>query len=487
MFFHSLSYALVFLPVAVTVYFLLNRTGNAVLGKVWLVCASLFFYGFTNYAFIPVIIVSISINYIFGRLLAQDAGIAVQQVRLRKLVLLGGVLFNLGALMFYKYTNFVIDTLNDLFIVNITPLGILLPLGISFLAFQQIAYLVDCYNREVREGNFLNYCLFITFFPRLIAGPLVYHHEVMPQFASPQGRKLNYDNLSRGLIMISVGLFKKIVIADALASCADRGFDIASRLSFFDAWLTSLSYTLQIYFDFSGYTDIALGSAFLFNIALPINFNSPYRSLDMQEFWRRWHITLSRWLIKYLYIPLGGNRRGTIRTFLNILITFIVCGIWHGAGWTFLAWGGMHGLGIIACRIWRNAGVRLPKAVSWLLTFLYVNCAWVLFRAETFGDAMKVYRGMVDIGSIALPGTWEKILSLFNDTTATFSTWIDVVWTGGNSFLCVVLGMILSIAFKNSQELMNTFNLRWALLTSIMALWALMLLSKESEFVYFQF
>ena len=284
-----------------------------------------------------------------------------------------------------------------------------------------------------------------------------------------------------------MGLFKKIVIADSFAVYADRGFDISETLSFCEAWITSLSYTLQIYFDFSGYTDIALGSAYFFNIKLPINFDSPYKSLNMQEFWRRWHVTLGRWLLKYLYIPLGGSHCGRFRIYFNLFITFILCGLWHGAGWTFLAWGGMHALGIIVCRMWGGSGLRLPRVVSWGITFLYVNCAWVFFRAENFRDAIKVFKGMVRFETIeigSLPGT---VLLLLKNFEISLDSLIALLSGDDVSVVYVLIGIIVCVAFKNSFEIMKKLNWGWAVGASLLAVLSLMLLSKESPFIYFQF
>ena len=364
-------YYIIFLLVTVSVYVNLSKTGKVPAGKIWLVLVSLYFYGFVNIAYIPLILVSIAANYVFGVYLDEKHSGKL----FRKTVLVIGVSFNLGLLMVFKYTSFLLENVNELFSTNISIMHIILPLAISFFTFQQIAYLVDKYRGEINENNLLNYCLFVTYFPKLIAGPLVCYNDIMSQFARLGKKIFSYKNISYGLFLVSIGLFKKIVLADSFAAFADRGFDMSESLSFTEAWITSLSYTLQIYFDFSGYTDIALGSAFFFGITLPLNFDSPYKSLNMQEFWRRWHVTLGRWLLKYLYIPLGGSHCGRFRTYFNLFTTFVLCGIWHGAGWTFLAWGGMHGLGVVVCRIWGFSGLRLPKVISWVITFLYINCA----------------------------------------------------------------------------------------------------------------
>ncbi|MCK5677310.1 MAG: MBOAT family protein, partial [Flavobacteriaceae bacterium] len=244
------------------------------------------------------------------------------------------------------------------------------------------------------EYDFLNYALFVTFFPQLIAGPIVHHSEMMPQFASRWNLVKNYKNIAMGLFIFSMGLFKKVVIADSFAVWATAGFDTATTLTLFEAWATSLSYTFQLYFDFSGYTDMAIGAALLFNIKLPINFNSPYKALSIQDFWRRWHITLSRFLKDYIYIPLGGNRKGEFRTYTNLMATFIIGGIWHGAGWTFVFWGLLHGLALVVHRAWDKLGFKLWTWLAWFITFNFINIAWVFFRAREWDDAIKVLGSM---------------------------------------------------------------------------------------------
>ena len=480
--FNSYYYIMFFLPI-VAVYLILRKTSAVPAGKAWLVLASLYFYGFMNFSFVPLILFSIIVNYFFGILLDGNTKGKLS----RRSVLVFGISFNLGLLIYFKYTNFLLVNINELFNINIPALQIILPLAISFFTFQQIAYLVDKSKGEIKENNFLNYCLFVTFFPKLIAGPIVYYNEMMPQFARSGKKIFTYKNLSYGIFLVSIGLFKKIAIADSFAVYADRGFEITESLSFCDAWITSLSYTLQIYFDFSGYTDIALGSAYFFNIKLPINFDSPYKSLNMQEFWRRWHITLGRWLMKYLYIPLGGSHCSNLRTYFNLLATFILCGLWHGAGWTYLAWGGMHGLGIIVCRMWHGIGVKLPKVVSWGITFLYVNCAWVLFRAEHFSDAIKVFKGMLSFETIELSSSLSELSSLLKDSETSLDALFKIVAGDAGSIIYVLIGIMVCLAFKNSLEIMKKLNWRWAIGAALIAVLSLMLISKESPFIYFQF
>ncbi|MFA7092700.1 MAG: MBOAT family O-acyltransferase, partial [Arcobacteraceae bacterium] len=349
MLFNSYEFIFAFLPLSFFIYFYLLNKRLIVGAKGFLVFASLFFYSWWNVAYLPLILISMLFNYIVGNSLNKKIHGAnnqdknhVQSTQViktkvsSKTLLIVGIIANLSLLGYFKYADFFIENVNVISGVNIQPLNLLLPLAISFFTFQQIAYLVDSYRGETKEYDFLNYALFVTFFPQLIAGPIVHHKEMMPQFASTYNLVKKYKNIALGLFIFSIGLFKKVVIADTFAVWATAGFDHAQTLNLVEAWATSLSYTFQLYFDFSGYTDMAIGAALLFNIKLPINFNSPYKAQNIQDFWRRWHITLSRFLRDYVYIPLGGNKQSSFRTYSNLLATFVIGGLWHGAGWTFI-------------------------------------------------------------------------------------------------------------------------------------------------------
>ena len=345
MLFNSYEYILLFLPVTAVLYLLLSRLGLARQATLLLILGSLYFYASWRLDFLPLLLDSIVFNYLLGRRLSDHAH------RRRGLLALG-ILANVLLLGVFKYSDFLIDTLNRLMDSGLAPLGLTLPLAISFFTFQQIAYLVDSYRGATREYDFTRYALFVTFFPQLIAGPIVHHSEMMPQFANRENRRINHQNIAQGITIFCIGLFKKVMIADYFAGIATPGFDQPEVLSFFEAWATSLSYSLQLYFDFSGYTDMAIGSALLFNIRLPVNFDSPYKARNIQDFWRRWHITLSRFLRDYIYIPLGGNRGSPVTTGRNLMLTFLIGGLWHGAGWAFIFWGFLHGAAIIMQRIW---------------------------------------------------------------------------------------------------------------------------------------
>lgn len=341
MLFNSYIFILFFLPVTLIVYFLLNRTNKYVLSNVWLICMSLWFYAYFNTSYIVIILLSISGNYIVSRILYTEYVNTNKWIK--RLVLIVGILINVGSIFYFKYFDFFISNVNALFNQTFELKNVLLPLGISFFTFQQISYLVDSYRGETKDYGFVEYALFVSFFPQLIAGPIVLHSEVIPQFRNKEQRKFNHDNMAKGLYIFAVGLFKKVLIADTFAKAVNWGFSSYMNISSMDSFLVSLCYTFQLYFDFSGYCDMAVGIGNMFNIKLPNNFNSPYKATSITDFWSRWHMSLTRFLRQYVYIPLGGNRKGKVRTYINIMIVFLVSGIWHGANWTFIIWGIIHG------------------------------------------------------------------------------------------------------------------------------------------------
>jgi D-alanyl-lipoteichoic acid acyltransferase DltB (MBOAT superfamily) len=406
MLFNSNVFILVFLPLVVVGFYVLGRRGNEwAIG--FLAAASLFFYGWWQATYLLLLLASILVNFALGRLLAQR--------RSRSLITLG-IAFNLALLGYFKYANFLVDTTNAVFETDNSLAPIALPLAISFFTFQQIAYLVDVYRGHVKETDFRHYVLFVSFFPQLIAGPIVYHKEMMPQFARSALARLDWQSIALGLTLFSFGLFKKVCLADRVAEYASPVFHLAEAgetLTFFQAWGGTLSYSFQIYFDFSGYSDMALGLACLFGIRVPANFFSPYKAHNIVEFWRRWHMTLSRFLRDYLYFPLGGNRRGSARRYVNLMTVMVIGGLWHGAGWTFVIWGGLHGFYLVINHGWHALGRvfgRDPgqtsvagRTLGMVITFAAVTVAWVFFRAESFAGAQAMLAGMAGLNGVALP------------------------------------------------------------------------------------
>ena len=468
MLFNSYVFVFLFLPITVFVYFSLNRSRAFSLAKVWLVLASLFFYAYWNINYTTLIIFSIIFNFFVGKSLSTYSK--------SKFLLVFGLIVNISLLAYFKYINFIFDNLSQIF--DSTPKfeSIILPLAISFFTFQQIAFLVDSWKNKVQGYNFLDYSLFIVFFPQLIAGPIVHHSNIIPQFKKLDNLFINYRNLLLGLIIFSIGLFKKVIIADTLLVVVDNGFDHSISLTFIESWVVSISYSLQLYFDFSGYADMAIGLALMLNIYLPLNFNSPYKAQNIKDFWRRWHITLSNFLREYIYIPLGGNKLSRYGVVRNILITFLIGGIWHGAGWTFIFWGFLHGLGVSIYYLWEKTGLIINKIIAHIVTLLFINITWVFFRATEWADAVKILEGMIGLNGLGSFISVKSLTSQFND-----------------DFLIFILVFILSIVllfFKNiSYFLKKEFNIKKFLViySSLILLISIGHLSQVHQFLYYQF
>ena len=480
MLFNSYEFIFLFLPITLIIYFTLNRFNKNRLAKGWLVLASLYFYSYFNKKYLILIVASIGVNYFVGKLLEEKKDVVV-----RKVLLICGVVFNVGMIGYYKYYDFFVENINYIFKTNLPLLHILLPLGISFFTFQQLSFVIDSYYRKNLRYDFLSYSLFVTFFPQLIAGPIVLPTEMLPQFESEENKKINWANMNRGLYIFSIGLAKKVIIADSIASFANAGFDMMESLNFVEAWLTSISYTLQLYFDFSGYCDMAIGIGLMFNILLPINFNSPYKSTNIQEFWQKWHMTLGRFLANYLYIPLGGNRKGEKRTLLNLLIVFLVSGIWHGAGWNFIIWGMLHGICILIHRVWKNSKRKMNKFIGWLITMNLVNIFWVFFRAKDLASAFKVIKGMFDISDLmSINLTLKESKDFFDIVT-------DLTNGLGNlqNIIIIPLAFIILFFLKNSMERCRKFKNNLISYVEIIIYFctSVLFLSGMSTFLYFNF
>ncbi|KAB0613642.1 MBOAT family O-acyltransferase [Campylobacter hyointestinalis] len=482
MLFNSYEFIFLFLPITFFIYFyLLNK--RLVLGaKIFLVLASLFFYSYWNVKYLPLILLSIFVNYSVGLSLVNH-----HKIRLNpNILLVFGVVFNVALLAYFKYTDFFLENFNGFFGLNIPLPHIILPLGISFFTFTQIAFLVDAYKNEAKEYGLVNYMLFVTYFPHLLAGPILHHKEMMPQFSSKLNWVKNYKNIALGVFIFSIGLFKKVVIADTFGVWANAGFDSANILNFAEAWAASLSYTFQLYFDFSGYTDMAIGISLMFNIKLPINFNSPYKALNIQDFWRRWHMTLSRFLRDYIYIPLGGNRGGVASTYRNLLLTFLIGGLWHGAGWTFIFWGFLHGIALVMHRVWQNLGFKMHKILAWFITFNFINFTWIFFRAKEWEDAIKVLKGMLGMNGIILPSVLVGKLEFLSVFGVEFGAWLTNIRGNVITVVALLSGLII-ISFRNSNEIKFRSSIMYLLFSSILFAYSLLSFSKISEFLYFNF
>ena len=479
MVFSSHVFIFAFLPAVLLGYYLLPRffAGSRLrrVQNLFLIAASLFFYGYFNVSYLLLIAASILVNYLLA--LAIQNG---RRQRLVKLCFVVGVLFNVLLIGYFKYYDFFIENINFIFRSSYALKHLLLPLGISFFTFQQLSFLVSVYQKEEQVEDFISYCVFVLFFPQLVAGPIVLYSEMIPQFADESRCRFNGDNMAAGVYLFCIGLFKKAVVADTLALFVDNGF-AQSSLGLAAAWATSLSYTLQIYFDFSGYSDMAIGLGKMFNIDIPWNFLSPYRSESFTVFWRRWHITLGRALSSYIYKPLGSSRRGRARTFLNTMATFLISGLWHGAAWTFVLWGGIHGLFVAGEKLLGDRLERVPKALRVALTFLLVNVLWVLFRAESFSQAGMVYSGMLSFGSLNL----GQLAALVLDNSFDFPTIVDI------AYLFSLLAVLLAVVFRcrNTRELLEHFRCsgRNLAFTVFLFCFSVIHLSRGSIFIYFNF
>ncbi len=474
MVFSSYIFLFVFLPLVLAGYYLLSLVKNPIYQRLFLIGASLFFYGYFNPSYLLIIVVSILVNYLLASCIRGGTG------RFQTVCFWLGVLFNVVLLGYFKYRDFFVENINALFHTSFLLKHIALPLGISFFTFQQLSFLVSIRKGEEQLERFDDYCIFVLFFPQLVAGPIVLYSEMIPQFKDPRRRYWNWDNIAKGVYIFLIGLFKKAVIADTLALFVDTGF-ASSRLSFCAAWATSLSYTFQVYFDFSGYSDMAVGLGKLFNIDIPFNFLSPYQSESIGVFWRRWHITLGRALQNYIYFPLGGSREGKLKTYRNLMITFLVSGLWHGAAWTFVLWGALHGLFNALERVFAKPIGKLPHWLRVGCTLLIVNALWVLFRADSFQAAGVVYRGMVDFAN---PGLLQVAL-LANDG------FVGVPAVLNTAYVIALLAALLFVCLraKNSRQMLESFTCRkgtlWA--AAILFCVALVHLSRESVFIYFNF
>jgi len=518
MLFNSYTFLLLYLPITALAFFRLGGYSHR-LAAAWLGAASLFFYGYWNPAYIGLLLASIFFNYGVGVALAweSDAG----RLRRRNAILAFGVSVDLGLLAYYKYANFFIDTANHVFGSGMSFQDILLPLGISFFTFTQIAFLVDAWAGKVREYSFIHYLLFVTYFPHLIAGPVLHHKEMMPQFARAETYRLSWDNVTIGTTIFAIGLFKKAVLADGVSPYANNAFsaaDAGEQMDFFAAWGGALAYTAQLYFDFSGYSDMAIGLSRLFGIVLPLNFNSPYKATSIVEFWRRWHMTLSRFLRDYLYIPLGGSHKGRIRRYGNLMATMLLGGLWHGASWNFVLWGGLHGFYLVVNHAWSALRKQLfpaapargsiEKLAGWFLTFVAVVVGWVFFRAVTLDGALNMLAGMAGMHGFSLPVAFAPVLG---DAGRLFESWgLNFMLGGGSNFVFTWAWSLPLIAIAlflpNTQEFMRDYrpgldfdpaigkpivtwrpSLIWGALMAFITSAGLLSLSGATEFLYYQF
>ncbi len=473
MLFNSYQFVFAFLPLVLIGFAALEHFRLRRLIGPFLILASLFFYGWWTWRYLFLFGFSIGFNYLWSLLLIPRAAGEPSSAgadRSSRLLLAGGIAVNLALLGFFKYRNFLAVTAAGLFGASWNPAPLVLPLAVSFFTFEQITYLVSAYRGEPGTGDLISYCMFVTFFPHLIAGPIVRYGEIYPQFNRESDLRVDSAALADGLMIFSIGLFKKVILADSLRDIVNPLFGPHLAMSFPDAWGAALSFALQIYFDFSGYSDMAIGLARMFGVRFPENFDSPYQALDVIQFWRKWHMTLSFFLRDYLYIPLGGNRRGEPRRYLNLFLTMLLGGLWHGANWTFVAWGALHGSFLAINHLWTGSGRRLPGMFSWALTFFLVTIAWVFFRATTFAQAALILKGMAGLSGFAWDAHWYSI--------------------GWHELRQIAIGLAVVLFCSNRQTLLaRTWTNDYAFAGSfaILASISLMSMANPPPFFYFQF
>jgi D-alanyl-lipoteichoic acid acyltransferase DltB (MBOAT superfamily) len=478
MLFNSYPFIFLFLPVAWAGYFLLGRFSNW-WPIIWLALASLVFYSVSSWQFVALLLVSVAFNYVIGSLLIRSQLTST----LRFAVLTAGVAGDLLVLGYFKYGGFLATNLNTLFSTELS-VNVLLPVGISFYTFTQIAFLVDAYRGAVARYGLPHYALFVTYFPHLIAGPILHHKDMIPQFEQQRSKRPNPHLVRCGLIFFSIGLFKKTCLADGIQPFVALAFGVTPP-SFDQAWIGTLAYTFQLYFDFSGYSDMAIGISLMFGIFLPFNFNSPYKATSIIDFWRRWHMTLSRFLRDYLYIPLGGNRRGVALRYVNLMVTMALGGLWHGAAWTFVAWGVLHGAYLCVNHAWNRFRPNIPRTLAGpaniaalVLTFLSVAVAWVFFRADSITSAMAI------LSRMAMPDVF-----VYGDRERLAATYV------------ILCGMIALFA-PNTQQLLGydhagrkvgisfageAGSARLFYAAACLLAFGILGIQKHSEFIYFRF
>lgn len=486
--FNSYFFVLVFLPVAIVIYHLLNERGYFTVGKWFLLFMSVCFYAYAGLKGLLVICILILINYGIYKYMYKNTHAKISMIL--------GIVINIASLIFFKYLTFIEITSNKYLGTKFTFVNLLVPLGVSFITFSQISFLVDEYkNRDNKSDiSILDYAIYVLFFPKVTVGPIALSTDFIPQLNDTVRKKINWDNMAKGLMTFSFGIAKKMLIADLMAKYVDYGYLHCSGLGTLNALIVMFAYTMQIYFDFSGFCDMATGICLMLNFDMPLNFNSPYRSLSIGEFWDRWHITLTKFFTKYVYIPLGGNRKGKIRTYINIMIVFILSGIWHGASVTFIIWGLLHGIASLIERAFKNVIEKIPKAIRWCGTFIFVNIAWVFFRAYNLQNAIDFLKELIsfeftpissELVAVATPKEYEIIQWIVSKFTN-----INTYYTGLPVVIFVLLFAIFaSIKMKNTDERIKEFasSRKYVFITVLLLVLSVISLSEVSSFIYVNF
>jgi len=487
MLFNSYIFVLLFFPLCLVGYFGLNYFKRYTLAQLYLFLMSLWFYGYFNPSYLPIMLGSILVNYSATWLMDR-----AKNPRLKKAELIAALLFNLGVLFYYKYMDCVLSNINALFRTDFPLFGILLPLGISFFTFQQISYVVDAYRGEVQQYNFLQYASFVAYFPQLVAGPIVTHDELIPQFMDLSKKLPQWENFSKGLFIFVLGLAKKVLVADTFGNAANWGFANIPTLDATNGLITMLAYCIQIYYDFGGYSDMAIGLGKMMNFDLPVNFDSPYKSITILEFWNRWHKTLTRFFTKYLYIPLGGSRKGKFRTYVNVFTIYLVSGLWHGASWNYVLWGVLQGLFVVITRLFKKGFDRIPKVLNWAMTFGFINITPLIFRTRTVAEGFQMIGRVFSLEFAPISG---YVSSAFNLPEIVFVLNLifpfDWVTTCPHvlMFVAFALTYVIMLFTPNAYERMQAFRPKVSNLVGIwlLLMWCILSFASVSSFLYFNF
>ncbi len=474
MLFNSLEFLLIFLPIVFCGYYLLSKVNLKKFTNLWLLIASLYFYSYYKIEFLPIILISIVFNYIFGYFIIKQ-----ENLKIKKLILIVAVIGNLSLLCYYKYFNFLIDTLNSFNFTHFDMMKLMLPLGISFFTFQQISYLTDAYKGEVKHTNFIDYSLFVSFFPQLIAGPICTYKELIPQFEDYSKKVINKENIRRGLFFITIGLFKKVLLADNFTDFIQDVIQQEAMTEFYTTWAFAFSIAMQGYFDFSGYCDMAIGLGALFNIELPINFDSPYKSKDISDYWRRWHITMGRFLKYNVYIPMGGSRRGELRTYWNLFFVFLVTGIWHGANWCCIFYGVINGILVSINKLWKKTNIIINDKLAVFITFMTMVTIAPLVMLKHIHQYFLAIKSMFGINTAFIPFSIDDFNLIFSNSQLKLNVILFVV-----SFL-IIFGC------KNTNEVAPSYvhskNQIWTVILVVLFTVCALSITKRSEFIYFNF
>ena len=502
MYFNSYVFILAFLPITLIGYFLVNRTKRYQLGQIWLLLASLVFIGYLNIQYVIITMVSALIGYGFIMAVASlqttiehrssNNRLSEKQVEHKKLICGLGVFTHIAILLYFKYTNFFLENINQLLGAELPLLKILLPIGISFYTFQQIAYLVDCYRDPLIKCDFLEYCLYIMYFPKFLQGPILLHEDMIPALRDDSNKKFSIEYFSKGLYIFSLGLGKKVLLADSLALLVDAGYSNIADLNSPSAMLAMVAYSLQLYFDFSGYCDMAMGVGQMLRIPVPLNFDSPYKATKVTDIWARWHMTLTRFFTRYVYIPLGGNRKGSARMYVNTFLVFLVSGLWHGAAWTFVIWGIMHGIAMVISKALARCRVVFPKVIGWFFTFTFWVFSFAIFRASSLQEALQLFERLLngEMGRL-YDGFYEAIEK---NIEITLIQRIDITNILGNYPNILVISLVLlpllgCLCMKNSWEKVETFTFtaKKLFVTVVLFFYAMISLGSVTVFLYANF